>query len=84
MFDQSCDAEDPLGKTINAFELVKGWQVNHLFWIILAAVVIAVGTVAVCTLASKNLQTGLAAGSYTVGIEAFFLGGLTLLSVVIS
>ena len=70
--------------TIHGFQLVKGWQVNHLLWILLTAVVIAVGTVAVCTLVFRNLQTGLAAGSYAVGIEAFVLGALTLLSVVLS
>ena len=83
-YDRYCDAADPLGKTIDAFELVKGWQVQHLLWILLVAVMIVVGTVAVCTPVFRNLQTGLAAGSSAVGIEAFVLGGLTLLSVVLS
>ncbi|KAM0714407.1 hypothetical protein Q7P37_010194 [Cladosporium fusiforme] len=78
------DAEDPYGKSIDAFELVRGWRVRRLLWTTIAAIVIDICIVAVVTLLSGSGETGLAAGSYAAAVEALMMALLTLLNAVIT
>lgn len=42
--------------------------------------VVSLGVIAIVTLVEKDVEMGLAAGSYTIGCAAILLGLLTLLS----
>ena len=81
--DRFHDAEDPLGKAVDALELVNGWHTQRLLWTLLIAIVSDFCVVAVASLISGGIATGLAVGSYAVGIEALVLALLTMLSAVL-
>lgn len=82
-YDQSSDAVDPYGKSVDALELVNGWRVRRLLWTTLAAIVIDICIVAIVTLLTRSSERGLAAGSYAAAIEALLMALLTLLSALI-
>ena len=63
--------------------LVSGWRVRRLLWTILVTIVCDFCIVAVITLLSGAVDTGLAVGSYAVGIEALLLALLTMLSAIL-
>ena len=81
--DRYQDAEDPFGKSMNALELISGWRVKRLFWTVLVAIVCDLCILAIVTLLGGGINTGLAVGSYAVGIEALLLASLTMLSAVL-
>ena len=82
--DQFTDAEEPFGKTVNALEPIKGWHTKELLFTILAAAALDVCIVAVVTVATKSLQSGLAAGSYAIGLQALFIAVIAMLGVVLA
>ena len=82
--DRWTDAEDPFGKTVAALELIQGWRMVRLFVTTFMAIILDSCIVAVTTIATKSLQSGLAAGSYATGLEALLITLLTLLSFILS
>ena len=74
---------DPYGKTVDALELVYGWQIRKLLWTTFATILVDICIVAIVTLLTGSGETGLAAGSYAAAIEALLMALLTLLGAVI-
>ncbi|KAL9638748.1 MAG: hypothetical protein Q9164_001365 [Protoblastenia rupestris] len=82
--DRWTEIEEPFGKTIHALELIQGWHTMRLLYSTIAAAIADVLIVAMITVATKSLQSGLAAGSYAVGLQALFLAMLAMLGVVLA
>jgi len=82
--DRWTEIEEPFGKTIHALELIQGWHTKRLLYSVIAAAIPDVLVVAIITVTTKSLQSGLAAGSYTVGLQALFLAMLAMLGIVLA
>ena len=81
------DAEDPFGKTIPALELVQGWHTTRLIVTMVVFIVLDTLIVAITTLVTSSLQSGMAAaaaGGYAIGLEALLISSLTVIGFIVS
>lgn len=68
------------GQAIRAIELVQGWRRTYIGILVIAAICLSASITALTTLATHDLNCGLAAGSYSAAIIAVVLAFFTLLS----
>ena len=73
----------PYGQPVKALLLVEGWHIGYLMSLVGVGVMISLVVVAIVTLAMKYIDTGLAAGSYSIGIASVLLGLFTVLSYIL-
>lgn len=76
-------AANPYSNTINAFAIEKGWHIRYILSLTAATVMGGICVVAIASVAQHSFESGIAAGSYALGLVAILLALLTLLSTIV-
>lgn len=65
------------------FQLIEGWRIRYLLFLVMASLFLSSCVVAISTAVLHSFQAGLTAGSYALAIAAVLLGALTFLSAIL-
>lgn len=72
----------PYSNPINAFAIEKGWHIQYILSLTAGSVIGGICVAAIASVAQHSFESGLAAGSYALGLAAILLALLTLLSTI--
>lgn len=82
-WDRCNDALSPYGRVVYGFQLIEGWHVRYISFLVIASLFLSGCVVAISTAILQSFEAGLSAGSYALAIAAVTLAALTFLSAII-
>jgi hypothetical protein len=77
------DAISPYGKVVYGFQLIEGWHIRSILYLVIASLFLSACVVAISTAILHSFEAGLTAGSYALAIAAVILATLTFFSAII-
>lgn len=82
-WDQGYYAIKPDGKVVYGFQLIEGWHVRSILYLVISSLFLSACVIAISTAILHSFEAGLTAGSYALAIAAVILAALTFFSAII-